>query len=77
MTEFSEQEFKTSARAIGSALILACERKHIPTDDISQVVGAAMAEVLAAYLGPLGAVERLRDLADLIERQCFDEAAEY
>ena len=77
MTEFTEQQFKASARAIGSALILACERKHVPTEDISQVVGAAMAEVLAAYLGPLGAVERLRDLADLIERQCFNEAAAY
>ena len=77
MTEFTEQQFKASARAIGSALILACERKHILTEDISQVVGAAMAEVLATYLGPLGAVERLRDLADLIERQYLDEAAAY
>ena len=77
MTEFTEQQFKTSARAIGSALIAACERRHVPTEDVPQVVGAAMAEVLATFLGPLGAVERLRDLADLIELQCFNEAVEY
>jgi len=38
-------------------------------DEVANLTEAALSDVLAQQLGPFAAVERLRDIADLLEKQ--------
>jgi hypothetical protein len=41
-------------------------------DEVANLTGAALAEIIAQQIGPFGAVERLRDIADALEKQVLD-----
>lgn len=65
----TDREFRATARTMTIAFLAACQRGGRDSDDAAALAGAALAETLGQLLGPVGAVERLRDLADVFERQ--------
>lgn len=69
----TDREFVATSRAMALGILAACHRSALSPDDATAVAGAALTESLAQMLGPVGAVERLRDLADTIERQLLAE----
>lgn len=75
--ELSDAQFRDTSRTLALATLTICQTKQVSTDDTAAIAGAALMEVLARMLGPLGAVERLRDLADIAERRMLEEVAGY
>jgi len=69
----TDDEFIENSKSIAMAVATICERKGIPGHDTANLAGAALGEVLAQILGPFGAVERLRGMADTFEAQCLSE----
>lgn len=67
-------EFTTCARALAGGLIDMLDRLPIGREDHPMLLAAALAEVLAQKLGGIPqAVERLRLVADVMERQAMDD----
>lgn len=71
MTLTDEQFFATS-RTVAMAILAAAEQKKLSSDDVVAIASSALSEILAQNLGVFGTVERLRDLADVFERQALD-----
>ncbi len=69
MTKLTEKQFIASARTLAAVVLETAAQKHLSPDDTANIAGAALAEVLGQQLGPVGAVERLRDIADQLEAQ--------
>lgn len=67
--QLTDQQFLATSRTVALALLASCQAKHLSPDDTAAVTAAALTEVLGQILGPIGAIERLRDLADTFERQ--------
>lgn len=65
----SDDEFKAITRTIAATVVEAIERQGIKGDEITAVLTVSFMEALNTRLGPVGTVERLRDVADLAERQ--------
>lgn len=74
MPFLTDEQFAASSRLLALSLARSCESRGIPADEAAGVLSAAFLELLGQWLGPVGAVERLRDLADIAERQVFDDA---
>lgn len=72
MRTLTEKQLNDASRLLALILSEKCTRQGIPRDEVVGVVSAAVVELLAQHLGPIGTVERLRDLADVLERQCLD-----
>jgi len=70
----AETDFMDSVRAIATGLQTLVESKGIEGDDVTAMVSSALLEVLGQRLGVFGAVERLRMLADIAERQALSDA---
>ncbi len=65
----TEEQFAANAHEISLALVTICERKGINPGDSAQMIGAACAEAMAYFIGHPHTVERLRDIADIAERE--------
>lgn len=72
--QLTDQQFIATSRSVALALLASCQAKHLNRDDTAAVAGAALTEALGQLLGPIGAIERLRDLADTFERQFLADA---
>ena len=72
MTHNEQTRFENNVRILSATLLKLCEDNGIRRNDGANVISGALAEALAAFLGPLEAVERLRMVADLMERQILD-----
>lgn len=69
-----EQELIATSRTMAVALLEAAARKGVSGDDLTALATNALIEVLGQRLGTVFAVvERLRDLADIVERQALGE----
>jgi len=71
----TDDEFREQVQLVTLALGKSFEARSIPKFDAAKISGAAMAQVLATALGPLAAIERLRDIADLMEAQFLEDSA--
>ncbi|MBX7459259.1 hypothetical protein K3152_13480 [Qipengyuania sp. 1NDH17] len=70
----TDEQFTIAARAIATAFLDRFAHMHLSRDEVANISGAALSEILAQQLGPFGAVERLRDLADTLEQQVLKDA---
>lgn len=70
----TDEQFIQAARAIATTFLDRFAHLGLSSDEVANLSGAALSEVLAQQLGPFGAVERLRDLADTLEKQVLDSA---
>lgn len=68
----TDEQFAGAVHALSLALTMAIERRGIPQEEIGKVVTGTLAQCLAQNIGPVPAIERLRDIADLMERQIMD-----
>lgn len=70
----TEQELIVSSRAIAAGLLELAKGKGASGDDITALCTNALIEILGQKLGTeFALVERLRDLADIIEIQAMGE----
>lgn len=69
----TEKQFTETTRGLALGILKGCENRKFDRNETSAIAGAALVEVLGAVLGPVGTVERLRDLSDLLERQLLKE----
>jgi hypothetical protein len=69
MNEMNQEQFAANAHQISLALTQICESKGMDPADAAQLIGAACAEAMAYFIGHPFAVERLRDIADIAERE--------
>lgn len=74
MTPETDEQFAIAAKALAGTHIDRFARLGMSPDEIANLFGAAALEVLAQQLGPFGAVERLRQIADVAEKQVLDTA---
>lgn len=65
----TDEQFRENVQLVTLALGRSFEVRDIGKQDAARISGAALAQVLAVALGPIDAIERLRDLADLMEGQ--------
>lgn len=65
----TDQQFTKSANTIAALILAQGERMDLSPDILCNLAGAALAQVLGAELGPVGAIERIRLIADQLERQ--------
>lgn len=70
----TDEQFILAARSIATTFIDRFARMGMSADEVSNLSGAALGEILAQQLGPFGAVERLRDIADRMEQQVLKKA---
>ena len=68
----TDEQFITNSRLLGIFVLKACEAKQMTRDEAASTAACALMEALGQLLGPVRAVNRLRDLADLAERQYLD-----
>jgi len=73
MMELTDCQFTATVRTMALGVLLACQERDLSPDTAADLVGSALVEALGQLLGPVGAIERLRDLADLFEAQCLGE----
>ncbi|MCR9178723.1 MAG: hypothetical protein NXH71_00595 [Erythrobacteraceae bacterium] len=69
------EAFARAARSIALPWIDRIAREGWPPDEASNLLIAALSEVVAQQLGPVRAVERLRDAADVLEAQFLNQSA--
>lgn len=70
-------ELTANSRALAIAILDLCQRKGATGDEITALATNALIEVLGQRLGDIfQVVERLRDIADICERQAIAESGE-
>ena len=69
----TDEQFGTAVHVLSASLSAALERRAIPQAEASKVLTATVAQCLAQQIGPVAAIERLRDMADLMEAQILQE----
>lgn len=72
MTPSTDAEFLIAARTIAGAFCDRFARLGMPPETVANLCAAALSEIMAQQIGPMGAVERLRDAADVLERQLLE-----
>lgn len=66
--KLSEEEFVEAVHGVASAILAFASSRRLEPDDLANVAGGALAEVIGQALGSrFKVVERLRDIADRIE----------
>lgn len=70
----TEEMFADNTAALTEAINLLCLQYGLSGEDQAALAGASLGQVLTRQLGPFGAVERLRMLADLFEAQVLKTA---
>lgn len=74
MIPTNDAEFLIAARTIANTFCDRLARMAMPPEQVADLCAVALAEIIAQQVGPMGAVERLRDAADVLERQLLDSA---
>lgn len=74
--KMTDEQFTLVSRAMATAYSDTVARSGMSPDDATNLAGASLAEIMAQQLGVFGAVNRLRDLADVLEKQALEEARE-
>ena len=69
----TDEQFIIASRAVAMTFQERFTAMGMTPDEVANMSGGALAEVLAQQLGSACAVERLRQIADLLERQLFNE----
>jgi hypothetical protein len=64
----TDEDFKGSSRAIALLILRQAEARKLTPEDTASLALAALVEVVGQSLGPIEAIERLRDVADMLER---------
>lgn len=67
--QLTEPQFAEAVRAVTTSIIDALESYQLDRNDMANISGAAMANVLAFSLGKPAAVDRMRDMADRCEAE--------
>jgi len=65
----NDEQFIIAARSIAATFIDKFAAMGMAPNDVANLTGASLSEIMAQQLGPFGAVERLRDIADTLENQ--------
>ena len=68
-------EMIATSRQLALAVLAIGQRKGLPGGDLAELAMMAMGEVMLQNLGPVVTVDRLRDLADVIERDLLAAVA--
>jgi hypothetical protein len=68
----TEELFKQNTASITEAIETICVQRGLSPEDTAAIAGASLGQLLTHQLGPFGAINRLRDLADVFERQLID-----
>ena len=61
-----------SGRSIAQAIDTLCTRKNFSVDERVMTAQIALTEIMARWEGKLEAIEQLRNLADILERQILN-----
>lgn len=69
----TDEQFGDAVHALSGTLTAAVERRGIRQQEAGKVLTATLAQSLAQLVGPVAAIERLRDMADLMEAQILQE----
>lgn len=72
----TDEQFAGAVQALSLSLTMMIERRGVPHADVNKVLTATLAQCLAQAIGPDAAIERLRDYADIMERQIWDESGQ-
>lgn len=72
----TDEEFGVNVRALATSLTMIIERKGLAPADVNKVLTATLAQSLAQAIGPVATIDRLRDFADLMERQVWAESGQ-
>jgi len=72
--QMTDEQFTLVSRAMATEFSNTVARSGMSPDDAVNLAGASLAEIMAQQLGIFGAVNRLRDLADVMEKQAIDDA---
>lgn len=68
----SDQDtFKAGTRLLALALIRSCEKHGANDDETVAYISAALGEAICQKLGIGNAIDHLRNMADIIERQAL------
>ena len=70
----TDEQFRDNVQLVTLALGRSFQAREISNGDAAKISGAAIAQVLAEALGPVAAIERLRDIADLMEGQILEQS---
>ena len=69
----TDEQFKQNVHLVTLALGRSFQAREISNLDAAKISCAAMAQVLAEALGPVAAIERMRDIAHLMESQLLEQ----
>lgn len=72
----TDEQFAGAVHAVSLSLSMMIERRGIPKADTTKVLTATLAQSLAQAIGPVATIDRLRDYADLMERQVWAESGQ-
>lgn len=72
MTDLTAKGIASAANAMAKEYLDTIAGLGFSPNDTANLTSAAMVQVLASQLGPMGTVERLRDLADLLEKELLE-----
>lgn len=70
----TDLEMIEASRQFVLALQAICDRSNLSPDDRVALASMALPEFIAQQVGGFAAVDQLRNVADLMERQVLDEA---
>lgn len=68
------EEIAAYGRALHSVLVKTIQERPLTEEDACIVAAAALSQLLSETHGPLGAVEFLREMADVLEAGCLNAA---
>lgn len=68
----NDEQFVAASKAIATAFLDKFATIALPPEDVANLCGAALSEIMAQQLGPWRTIERLRDMADAFERQILE-----
>ena len=71
----TDEQFGVAVHALSLSLTTAIEAKGITQSEAGKVLTATIAQSLAQIIGPVAAIERLRDMADLMEAQILQDGS--
>lgn len=75
--QLTDETIVRASRAMAAEFLATVAGSGLSPNDIANLAGSALVEVLAQQLGPFGAVERLREIADVLERQMLHAETEH
>ena len=72
LTPKTPEQFVAASKAIAGSYLDMVARQGLAPQDAANLFCAAIGEVLGQQIGPVEAIDRLRDVADILERQLLE-----